>query len=65
MWGVGAIQRAHYMVLIIGIGITIFGVVCASAISLAYAVDYMCHQHHDVYEQFIPGGMCPIDILPD
>lgn len=39
MWGVGASQGAHYMVLIIGIGITTFGVVCASAISLAYAVD--------------------------
>ncbi|KAK4870519.1 hypothetical protein LT330_004867 [Penicillium expansum] len=39
MWGVGASQGAHYMVLIIGIGVTTFGVVCASAISLAYAVD--------------------------
>ncbi|KAL4886800.1 hypothetical protein BJY04DRAFT_212777 [Aspergillus karnatakaensis] len=39
MWGVGASQEAHYMVLIIGIGITTFGIVCASAISLAYAVD--------------------------
>lgn len=39
MWGVGASQNAHYMVLILGIGITTFGVVCASAISLAYAVD--------------------------
>jgi MFS family permease len=39
MWGVGASQEAHYMVLIIGIGITTFGVVCASAISLAYATD--------------------------
>ncbi|KAJ5952234.1 Major facilitator superfamily domain general substrate transporter [Penicillium vulpinum] len=39
MWGVGASQEAHYMVLIIGIGVTTFGVVCASAISLAYAVD--------------------------
>jgi MFS family permease len=39
MWGVGASQEAPYMVLIIGIGITTFGVVCASAISLAYATD--------------------------
>lgn len=39
MWGVGASQSVHYMVLIIGIGITTFGVVCASAISLSYAVD--------------------------
>ncbi|KAF4448043.1 Major facilitator superfamily domain general substrate transporter [Fusarium albosuccineum] len=39
MWGVGASFEAHYMVLIVGIGITTFGVVCASAISLAYAVD--------------------------
>ncbi|KAJ5200049.1 Major facilitator superfamily domain general substrate transporter [Penicillium cf. griseofulvum] len=39
MWGVGASHGAHYMVLVIGIGITTFGVVCASAISLAYAVD--------------------------
>ncbi|KAL3489805.1 major facilitator superfamily domain-containing protein [Aspergillus germanicus] len=39
MWGVGASQEAHYMVLIIGIGITTFDVVCASAISLAYATD--------------------------
>lgn len=39
MWGVGASLGAHYMVLIIGIGITTFGVVCASAISLSYSVD--------------------------
>ncbi|KAL3459903.1 major facilitator superfamily domain-containing protein [Aspergillus heterothallicus] len=38
-WGVGASQEVHYMVLIIGIGITKFGVLCASAVSLAYATD--------------------------
>lgn len=39
MWGVGASLQAHYMVLIMGIGVVTFGVICASAISLAYAVD--------------------------
>ncbi|KAJ0313682.1 hypothetical protein COL5a_003395 [Colletotrichum fioriniae] len=39
IWGVGASRNAHFMVLIVGIGITTFGVVCASAISLSYAVD--------------------------
>lgn len=39
MWGVGASRGVHYMTLIVGIGITTFGVVSASAISLSYAVD--------------------------
>lgn len=39
MWGLGASFQVHYMVLIMGIGVTTFGVICASAISLAYAVD--------------------------
>ena len=39
MWGVGASYGVHYMVLVIGIGITTFGVICASAIALSYAVD--------------------------
>ena len=39
MWGVGASQEAHYMVLIIGIGIKTFGVVSACAVSLSYSVD--------------------------
>lgn len=39
MWGVGASRQVHFMVLIVGIGITTFGVMAASAISLSYAVD--------------------------
>lgn len=39
MWGVGASVSAHYMVLIVGIGLVTCGVVAASAISLSYAVD--------------------------
>lgn len=39
LWGVGASRQLHYMGLIIGIGLTTFGVVCGGAISLAYAVD--------------------------
>ncbi|CAI6093089.1 unnamed protein product [Clonostachys chloroleuca] len=39
MWGVGASQGAQFMVLIIGIGLVTFGVVCGGAISLAYSVD--------------------------
>ncbi|SPO01542.1 related to HOL1, putative substrate-H+ antiporter [Cephalotrichum gorgonifer] len=39
MWGVGASMGAHYMVLVVGIGLVTCGVVAASAISLSYAVD--------------------------
>ena len=39
MWGVGASMEAHYMVLIIGIGLVTCGVVAASSIALSYAVD--------------------------
>ncbi|VUC30657.1 unnamed protein product [Clonostachys rosea] len=39
MWGLGASYNVHYMVLILGIGIVTFGVVCASAIALSYVVD--------------------------
>jgi MFS family permease len=39
LWGVGASQQLHYMVLIFGVGLVTFGVVCGGAVSLAYAVD--------------------------
>lgn len=39
MWGVGASRGLHFMVLIFGIGLNTFGVVCGGAISLAYTVD--------------------------
>jgi MFS family permease len=49
MWGVGASQSAHYMVLIIGIGVMTFGVVSACAISLAYSVDCFKEIHGESF----------------
>lgn len=49
MWGVGASQNAHYMVLIIGIGIKTFGVVSACAIALAYSVDCFKEIHGESF----------------
>ncbi|RDW68190.1 MFS general substrate transporter-1 [Coleophoma crateriformis] len=39
LWGVGADHGIHFMGLIIGLGMLVFGLICASSISLSYDVD--------------------------